>query len=205
MRKLRRLLVVGAATLVALAALSGAADAFRVAVSRGGVISAASLGALSFEGGFTYSCSVTLNGSLLSSATIAAGTRIGEITEVRTATCSGGTLRGFLVGTGAAAWPMRVNSVPTGLPNEVRALEVLMEGFSWELAIFGGFGPCLYRGNAPTSLAVAATRTRGVYTTGLLSLLANSAAFVSGSGLCPRSTSLRGTFGLTPQQTLTIS
>lgn len=205
MRRLKTLLV-GAAIALALAATSATAGAFRVTIDRGGPITAASLGPITFEGGGTINCNVTLNGLLLGGPiNVAAGEKIGEITEVRTASCSGGSIRAILVGTGASAWPVTINSVPGGLPNSVTSIELLIRGASFNLLVFGGFVECLYRGDVPASLALRATATPGKYTTGLLSLLANTLSFVRGSGLCPSSGSMRGTFSLSPARDATFS
>lgn len=204
MRKVKLLLAVGAVALVALAAMSATTGAFRAAISRAGAISSASLGALTFEAGTTVTCNVTLAGSLLLTATIVAGTKIGEITEVRTASCSGGTVREILVGTGARAWPITINSVPAGLPNSVTGIELLLNNASFNLGLFGAI-ECLYRGNVPSTLALSAIRgSPGSYTTGLRGILTNTENFISGSGLCLRMGTLRGGTAFT-RQTLTVS
>ena len=204
MRKLKTLLLMGAVALVALAASSATAGAFTVSNSPAGAIAAASLGALTFSGGATIRCPVTLNGSLLAGPiTIAAGERIGSITEVRIGTCEGGSVRRVLVESGSA-WPIQINSVPSGLPNSVSSVQILVVNSKFDLSTFGGFVECLYEGSAPASLAVSTTRTAGVYTTGLETVLTNSERFISGNNLCPSSGSFAGSFGLT-RQTLTVS
>jgi hypothetical protein len=208
MHRPAKYIAIAAIALIALLAAAGTASAFRLTIRPGGAISAASLGNLTFEAGVSIACPITLNGSLLTSATIVAGTRLGTITEAtwNSSHCEGGEISMFLV---ELAWNISLDSIPAGLPNEVRGFSIRISSFATRYSTLGGFINCLYAYRSErfmlASVSVARTASAGVYTTGLWGIQGNTSSLVSGGFACPGTGSYRGTFGLNPTQTLTIS
>jgi hypothetical protein len=193
-----------AALLAVLAVLvpATAASAFRGTFSPAGAMVQASLGALTFEGGISITCNVTYFGALSTRFNFLANETVGTVLEAIWSRCTGGeawTLEPV------APWSLTLNSVPSGLPNELGSMEVRIHGFQAEFSVFGGFIRCYYRGDVPVTLALSRTRTASVYTTGLATVLTNSLSLLEGGFGCPSRISVRGTLGLSPWQTLTVS
>jgi hypothetical protein len=200
MSLLKRTLGTGVVVAVALAAFATSAAAFRLTIEEGGTITSASLGDVVFSAGIVGRCPMTLKGSFITTGiTIAAGARIGSITEVRidNPSCTGGSMRGVLVSS-ASPWSITISSVPAGMPNSVTALEVRINTIGIQWAVLGGFVNCLYSGSIPLNVALNRTGTAGTYTTGLLSVLTNTQALSSGGFGCPAGGEYSGTFGLSP-------
>jgi hypothetical protein len=179
--------------IVAMAAITaGTANATTIRASPGGAYTSVSLGRVTFTGGvITIRCNLTLRGTLATSATASAGTRIGDMSRVEVAGCEGGTVRS-------------INNLPYSLTFE-RLTETGLEfrvnraNFTLSVTIFGIVVDCTYEGNVPALVEIISGRT------GLIRILTNSLSKTAGSGSCPASGSMTGTFGLSPQQTITLS
>lgn len=178
---------------VALGAITaGTASAATINASPAGNITSASLGQVTFTGGaISIRCNLTLTGTLARTATATAGTRIGAVSRVEVASCAGGTVRSI-----------------NNLPYELTFLRLLAEGgiefnvrnanFTLSVTIFGIVVDCTYGGTVPALVRV----NSGV--TELIRILTNSLPKTAGSGSCPASGSMSGTFGLTTQ-TITLT
>ena len=200
-----KLLFAATVALVAFAALTSTAGAFRAEIRNGGAINAPSLGKITFGTSPTIQCSLTLNGTLATSATLAAGTRIGAINEVAISACSGGEVERVL----NVPWEIVVKSVPSGLPDSATSLSLSLRRVAFLLETFFGIINCLYAEEgtriAGGILSLADTGTN-TYTTGLLRAdetiqLRRS----SGSGSCPTEGGFAGTFRLNATQSITVS
>jgi hypothetical protein len=200
-----KLLFAAAVALVAFAALTASASAFRATIAAGGNISSASLGKITFGTSPTIQCSLTLNGTLKTSAELTAGETLGSINEVRIAACSGGEVEEVL----SLPWPVTVKSVPSGLPDSATSLAVNLKRTAFLLSTFFNIVNCLYGEEgtriAGGTLGLTDTGTNR-YTTGLLRADETvQLRKVSGSGSCPAEGGFRGTFGLSPTQSITVS
>jgi hypothetical protein len=188
-KKISIALVVAAAS-AAIAAAT--ASATTIAFSPGGSITAASLGKITFTGGATnIRCNLTLSGSLTRSASASEGTSIGSITSIESASCEGARIRS-------------INNLPYELVFNRLVAEGLELGlrelnYSVSVTIFGIVQDCTYGGTLPLLMQISA----GV--TGLLRILTNSLPKTAGGGSCAASVSWSGTFGLEPQQTVTLA
>ncbi|HEU4703412.1 MAG TPA: hypothetical protein VFS37_13095 [Conexibacter sp.] len=194
MSRTARLLALVAMAITAVAAGSAAAAEFQF--SPGGTITGTSLGAVAFSGGgITISCPLTLSGTVTSARVPkVSGTSYGEITSVTIGRCSGGSASVL-----SLPWPVTYNAILGSLPNAVTGVSLTATRLGFQLTALGI--SCLYGGSVATLLAVTGTNP---YTTGLYAVPAGSSApFVSGSFLCPRTGTMTGTFGITPQQTVT--
>jgi len=195
-----RLLFATVVVLAALAALVTNASAFSARIERGGAISATSLGKITFGTSPTVQCSLTLNGSLRTAASLAAGETLGSITEVRIGACSGSQFERAL----SLPWPLKVETVPGGLPDEARVIQVSIPLFAFNVSTFFELVNCLYAGRWKASIALNDAGTN-IYTTGLLAIDEARLPFARGSEACPESWELRGRFSISPQQSITVS
>jgi hypothetical protein len=216
MTSIKRLLVLAALALIALtAAASSATAATGVLIRAGRTIEQVSLGLVTFSGGATIECRLTLRGTL-ATALVAIGATIGEITNVTWETCRGGEVERVL----NFNWPITVSKLNEAEPGSIAANSVT-EGrlkiarTSFALRIFGGFVNCLYGGTTESAEARASLTHTAVgsreYTLGLLTIRetgsATEARFrkASGEGLCPASGTMRGRFEpARPTQTITF-
>lgn len=207
MSKYVKLVLTSAVALVALFAVVGSAVASEATVSPAGAIASASEGKLSFTGGsFTIRCNVTLNGSLLRGPIRTEGTgQLGSITEVQIRECEGGSVSGVLFREEEGrAWAIRLVRTLGTAPNSVTGLLFNIVGAKFQLSVFGEAVNCLYAGDNGALMALTATRTAGVYTTGRITALATALPLVSGGFLCPSSGTMAGRFNITAQ-TITIT
>jgi hypothetical protein len=202
-----KLLFAATVAVVAFSAMVSSASAERAEIRNGGNIASGSLGKITFGNGPTIQCSLTLNGSLTTSATIVSGQQIGSITEVNInrSSCSGGEVSGVL----SLPWAITLDGVPAGLPDNATAMRVKLRRTAFRLSTFFGFINCLYAETGSTSaggsLALNDTGTNR-YTTGLLTAdAAVQLPLISGGEGCPEEGSFAGTFGLTAQQSITVS
>jgi hypothetical protein len=178
---------------VAIAAVTASsASATTISTSPGGAYSSASLGRVTFTGGsITIRCNLTLSGTLATSAAATAGTKIGDMSAVETASCEGGRVRSI----NNLPYELRFNRLTaTGLE-----FEVASTNFTLSVTIFGIVVDCTYGGNVPALVEIINSRT------GLIRILTNSLSKTAGSSSCPTTGSMSGTFGLEPQQTITLA
>lgn len=190
------LTMAAAVVIAAFAVGAGAAAAGEFQFSPGGTITGASLGAVTFSSnGITITCNLTLRGTVTSARVPkVAGTSYGEITSVSIGRCSGGTAVVLNL-----PWPVTYNSILGSLPERVTGVSLTVSGTGFKLTTLGL--ECLYGGSVTSLLAVTGSNP---YTTGLYAIPSGSSVpFVSGSPLCPRTGSMNGTFGISPQQTVT--
>lgn len=183
---------------VALATITtGTAAAATIGISPGGNITAASLGKLTFTFGvISLRCNWTLGGSFATSAAATAGTRMGSVSRVEVASCEG-------------IAPRSINNLPyevtflrlltaegrtTGIEYNIRNINFTLSG-----VIFGIVVDCTYEGTIPVLVGINADLTQ------LVTILTNSLRKTAGGGSCPESGSMRGSFGLSPQQRITLS
>jgi hypothetical protein len=166
-----------------------ATPALTVTGSPGGLITATSLGKLSFASSFgSLQCNVTLTGSLARSATLVGSlTSVGSVTGGSTANC---TLAGI------AILPFAVNSLPwqialtstTSMAN--RLITIL------GMTFFDPSTGCAYTGNVGTTV-------NGTNTTAATLLLLLTST-LSGGAVCGNDV-LAGGFGVTPSQTIAFT
>jgi len=196
-----KLLFAAAIALVAFAAFASSASAFRATVRNGGAISSASLGKITFGSSPTIQCSLTLNGSLRTSAELVANETIGSITEVRITSCSGGSVERVL----SLPWTLTVKSIGGTLPDSATSLSMNIVGSAFNLSTFFEIVNCLYAGTSGGILSLNDTGT-DTYTTGLIRADETiRLPFRRGSEACPAEGEFKGTFGLSPQQSITVS
>ena len=200
-----KLLFATTVALVAFAALTSSAGAFRAEIRNGGSISAVSLGKITFGNGPTIQCSLTLNGTLATSATISAGSRMGAISEVAISACSGGEIEEVL----NTPWNITIKSIPSGLPDSVTSLSLNFRGLAFLINPFFGIPNCLYAEEGTRVLGgiLGLTDTgTNTYTSGLIRLDETiQIRWFTGSVGCPSEGSFRGTFRLNPTQSITIA
>ncbi len=192
---MKKFFLLSALALVALAAVATTATAASLQSSPGGAITATSLGKLSFvAGSITIECNLTMRGNLLTTAIAkTAGTKMGEINEIRWANCTGGEVETVL----NLPWNIVYRSINGTLPEGVTAINFEIVNTQFELSTFGGFFACLYNGNAQAEQAV--TRISGArYRSGLARSLENALRLREGFG-CPSEGRMRGTFSMTAQ------
>lgn len=201
-----KLLLAATVVVVVLTALTASAGAFRAEIRNGGNISAPSLGKITFGNGSpTIQCSLTLNGTLATSATISANSQLGAISEVSISACSGGSVEETL----NKSWELVIKSIPSGLPDSARELGLSLRRVAFELETFGGFVNCLYaeegRRIAGAILALTDTGTN-TYTSGLLRVDETiQLRKFRGTFGCPDEGFFRGTFRLNSTQSITVS
>ncbi len=197
-RKLLALIV----AVAALGAVAANASAFRATLERGGAISMASEGKITWgPSGLQIECAYTLSGTLAASFELTAGSQIGEVTEVRASSCSGGELEDFL----GLPWRLTVNRVVGRGPDSYTGLLLNVVEWSWKLNTFFRIINCLYRGAAGLLIGLNDAGTNR-YTTARVTVLDTVEVPLFGGGeLCPSEAVYRGTFNLSPQQSITVS
>ncbi len=197
-----KLLVVAAIAVVAVAAFASSASAFRATVSRGGAISSVSAGKITFGNSAPrIECNLTLNGSLLTSFEITANTQMGEVTEVRIANCSGGEVERVL----NLPWRITVNTALGRGPDSYTGILFNIVNAAFNLNTFFRTINCLYSGTAGALLSLNDTGTDTYTTAGIRALETVQLPLSRGGELCPREGSFAGTFGLSPQQSITVA
>jgi hypothetical protein len=197
-----KLVLTAAIAFVAMAFSVSTASAYDASVSPAGAYTATSSTLTFSDGGgvIRIICPVTLTGSLNAGPiTIAAGNSIGNISGVRIGTCAGGSAVALV----ANPWNLTINNVRGTLPNAATGLEFDVNGAAFELTvrILGISVRCLYGGTAGALLGFTGANP---YTTGGITVLGNTVPRVSGSGVCPSSGRLNGSFALSPAQTVTV-
>ena len=191
---MRKLLLVAALALVALAASVTAASASTVTASPGGNITGTSLGTVTFADanfGISINCNVTLTGSL---ATRAEGTlpiaNVGGITGGSTANCEGGSAT-ILANATTNRWAMSSNSVSGGVATAT------FTGVKFLISI-PFFSACLYTTRANASYS----NSTGLMTITEIALV--SSTYLSGFG-CATAPTMEGVFAISPRQTIALS
>lgn len=200
MRMVKALLAVAMA-FTALVALSGSAAAQSGSINPGGNITSASLGKLTFDGGIAQiQCNVEMRGALRTGVIPKlAGTNIGQVTGVTISNCTGGSVIRVDLD---LPWQLTYSSISGTLPNAVTGLLFYVNNASFLLSIsLLGTNNCLYRGRIGASIAAIGSNP---YTSGLISVLSGdqNMSVTTLNGICPNGT-LRGSFNLTPRQTIT--
>lgn len=176
--------------------MASVATADSLSVSPGGTITSTSLGRLTIAGGLVSpECAVELRGSL-STGRIAkvAGVLIGAITAVAINNCTAGTSAVVL----SLPWRIRYVSIAGTLPSAVVSIRHLITIFLQ--VTVSGISTCLSTG-AITGTTAVRNIGGSTYTTGLV-VSDETPIPTSGGVLCPTTSTLRGTFGLTPTQTI---
>ena len=207
MLKKTKLAVALVVALSAMGIAASSASAITASVSPAGTQNVTS-SAVTFGGsGISIICELTLRTSLLGGPiTVARGAQIGEVTEVRWANCSGGTVERVL----SLNWRLTIgDTLPTVASLTTRnatGILLIIQGASFNLSAFGGFVNCLYRGNPGALMALTHTARESTTYTGssLVALSEIRLPFVSGSGLCPRTGTFSGTFSIATQ-TITLA
>jgi hypothetical protein len=171
-----------------LAAVGGGARAEGIALGPAGEAALASVGNVTFSAGVSIRCNVTLRASLDSAPTpIRAGLAVGTVTGVSFGACEGGAVRGVL----SLPWSLTYSSLSGTPPEELTALELVIERAKWGFSVLGGFINCLYEGNLPLSVPLS---TDDPYAVGLTTVLTNSMRLISGGFGCPATGSFSGRF-----------
>lgn len=184
-------------------ALAGTAVANSATIRNAGEGTLVSSGRVTFRAtGVSVACNITLNvrwSTSIEHADRVSGQGVGLDNGFGWSGCNGGEVGTVLV----PRWTMLYAGMTGTLPNSATSLQFTVEGMSISFSIFGGFVNCLYRGEPLMSMAMATTRTAGVYTSGSVGL--NEAAYtkVSGTG-CPASMTASGFFSVSPTQTITV-
>jgi len=204
--RLRAALVVSTA-LVAMAFAASSANAVEMSISPAGAISAAS-SSLTFSGeGISIICAATLSGTVARGPIpVRAEAQYGEITGVRWAECSGGTIERPL----SLPWRILISrtlpAVESLTTRNLTGILSALVGTAINLSAFGGFVNCLYAGTAGGLASFTHTgRESTSYTVAAIRSLSEiTVPFISGSGLCPRNGTFAGTFTFSTQ-TVTLS
>jgi hypothetical protein len=195
-------LALGAAAVLAAA---GTATAASGSISPGGAITSASLGGLTFDSSVVdVICPLTLVGTLASGVIEKReGAHLGSISQVivNNPACQNGSVGGIL----GLPWELTYDSIEGTLPDAVTALRFTINNvqFLVNATVIGLTAGCLYQGNANARLAASGSNP---YVTGLAASLANSINLFRDLNIipvCPTTGRLVGTFGLSPQQTVT--
>jgi len=189
------------AALIAALALTSQAGAITATFERAGAITSASLGKLTFGPEPILRCNYTLNGEVQSPVTLAVGTQIGTVTEVRPpSSCEGGSGFTFL----RLPWRLVINALLGRATDEFTGFLVEIQNMSFNISVYGGIVNCLYGTTGGMLLSWTHIDTDS-YVSGLFRMLEQtSLSYVSGSRLCPLSGSFSGTLGLTPQITMRL-
>jgi len=167
-----------------------AAEAATLQFSPAGNFTSASLGHVTFSGGTIFiRCNLTLSGTLASSITATAGAHMGMISSVSSSSCEGGTVRSILW----LPWYMHFNRLTgTGVEGFLYTT-----AFEFSVTIFGIVVNCLYEGVESFLIAASAGRSALMILQGIVNKW-------SGAGTCPSSLTVNGTFGLSPQQAISL-
>ncbi|HMJ02833.1 MAG TPA: hypothetical protein VK506_07820 [Conexibacter sp.] len=208
-KQIKLLLLTAAIALVAITAIASSASALTARVAPGGNITADSNGRLTFGSGSTeIQCDVSLKGDVLTSAGIDAGDQIGsiDIVEINVGTCSGGTVVDVL----NLEWRLTVRALlpnAAAAPNNLTGFSIDILDAAFELEGFGGVD-CLYRGNAAGLQRTIDTGVNTYRTEDQRALEEVTLPRVnerSDPFGCPATGSFRGTFDMTPVQSITVS
>jgi len=185
---------------VVLVSWASAALAEPVDVTPAGAITATSLGKVTFGASPRIECNLTLAGSLASGPIeLTAGRVFGSISEVRWASCSGGSVSRVL----GLPWTVSYAGLSGSLERGVSAFRFELGTVAFQLSTFFEIVNCLYAGAVGVSAAVGPSENGVDWRTGLLTLARESRlAFVSGSELCPAEGAFAGTLSLAPTQTI---
>lgn len=198
---MRKLCMTVALALVATCATTAAATAASTSVSPGGAITATSIGRLTFStaGLSIIECDLALQGSLATGPIEKVqGARLGAMTGVAITNCNLGVTAVAL----NLPWDIDYTSISGTLPNDVTgSRKTIIIGI--QVSNFPFAGTCLYGGAMDIVIAAVRTGTPGTYTTGTVAIGSATVSRVSGGMLCPATASARGSFSLTPTQTLT--
>lgn len=200
------LLKIAVVSLVAATALGAAvqsASAHDLSISPAGSysLSTARLTFSDLGGLISFTCPVTLAGSLATGpAPLALGTSLGSVTRATVGTCSGGSS----VMSTARAWDVRISGVLGIAPSVVTGLQLDLVGFNFgfSTSLFGIPMNCQYAGTVSFLLGLAGANP---YLASGASYLGNIVPFASGDAVCPSDARFAGSATLSPSQTLTVS
>lgn len=203
MKQFKRAAAAVALALAALVALAGSAQAYNMAISLGGSISADSeIVFRDSRGIINVTCKLTLDGTLAAGPiAIATGNQIGQVTGATVGTCRGGSVT-FLV---PAPWSVTINTALGTLPNAMTGLLLDIRDFAFELTveILRFTVRCLYRG--PAGVLVGVEGSNPYRTRDTIVFLGNTIAKDTGTASCPAAGAAAGTARLTPTQTITVT
>ena len=198
-----KILMAAVVTLAALAAATGVASAAEFSFSPGGSDDAVSEGKISFANSFaTLECNLTLTLNWLRGPIAkVAGNKLGEVTSINWANCSGGNWRAAL----ATPWEIQYESISGTLPEAVSTLNVIIKNIGMQFSLFFGLSNCLWGGDL-TKILTLNHRTGVSYTTGGQRLdETKTLGLRSGPEACPSTIAFQGRFFLASVQTLTRS
>jgi hypothetical protein len=191
---------------IGLSAFAGTASASRsLSLNPGGAILANGLGRLSFNTTLVGTpvairCDVTLHGSMSRVAPKIAGTLIGNITSVLVPLCDttfGQTTTATTLF--PAPWKIRYQGISGSLPNP-SSVQALLENAQFQISV-NTIGTCLYQGNVPININL---RGSAPNTSGLITIRSHNVPLRRATGSCGANGELRGTFGVTPTQTVIL-
>jgi hypothetical protein len=141
----RSVLLVVMTMAVALAYLPSNAAALRSLSISATVFTASGVWTISGSG-IRITCNWTLTVTASASISKTRGSRFGNTrATIGEAGCSGGRLRPLNT---AEGWVTNYLSFEGTLPSGIRSVRLELVGVAWLISAFGGFGECLYRGNA---------------------------------------------------------
>ncbi|HMJ01428.1 MAG TPA: hypothetical protein VK506_00720 [Conexibacter sp.] len=204
MTKQIRLLLTAAIALVAITALTSPAMATEATISPGGDITSTSNGGLTFGSGFySIQCDWSFIGDLATTAGLDVGDQFGTIDAVRIAneTCNGVIVLGVL----DLPWRLSVRALLGRAPNELTGFSFNITTTAFELE--GFFGDCLYSGTT-ARLQRTSDTGRNTYRTEDQRILEEDTLprnTERSDGACPATGGFRGTFDMTPVQSITVS
>jgi hypothetical protein len=198
-----KLLLVAVLALAAISFAATSASAASLQIRPGGVITATSLGKITFESnvfGLGPECRVEMIGTLLTTVvTKVEGAKLGEITRVAMTECTGGSASPL-----TAFFAIKHKFISGTLPEAVIKIALSLEGFAFLVEIPALNIRCLYVVTLGAVLALTHIGG-GSYTTGLLELV-NEQTYTRITSLnasaCPTTPTLFGTFR-SPIQTIT--
>jgi hypothetical protein len=198
LRKSKKLFMAAAFALMAMTAFASTASAASFSVSPAGNLTAASNGTVTFTaaGFITIQCNLSLSTNLLAGPIAkTVGARFGSVTNVTWAGCTGGTLNSVA----GLPWNLTYTGFSGTLPGGVTAIGLNVNAPTFTLTAAGT--TCTYSPTVvPASLAVTGSNP---YTSGLITIGANSTPGRGSSILCGFNGSLRGSFRLSTAQTIT--
>jgi hypothetical protein len=140
----RNIVLAAMAVAAVLACLPSTAAALR-SIQLSATLFSASGGWTIAGGGLTLTCNWTLTVTAVSSISKTRGSRIGNTrATINEAGCRGGRVRPLNT---AEGWVTNFVSFTGTLPN-VTSIRIELVGVAFLISSFGGFGECLFRGNA---------------------------------------------------------
>lgn len=204
--RLSRRLVLALAGLLAALSLGVAAQsasAYDVSISPAGgyALSTTRLTYSDTGGLISFSCPVTLYGSLAAGPSpLAAGTSLGSVTRAVLGACSTGSAAMATT----RAWSVRISSVLGIAPYPLTGLQLDLVGFNFGFtgSFFGIPMNCRYAGTLSFLLGLSGANP---YANGSASYLGNVVPFDSGDAVCPSAARFAGSAALSPSQTFTVS